>query len=119
MGTQPSTENVKNAIMEASHWANTMSSATQNPVQQRKTRVSELSVIDLNDPLPTKRVHSTLDCNLETKSRDDTSQETRTLQRQVQETAGRDLRQEKGGYSNIGKKLRRSRNDEKANPRWS
>ena len=114
-GKEPSTENTKNAITEETQWVNTTSSATQNPAKQRKTRVSELSVIDVNDPLPTKCVHSPLG----TKNTDGNLQETRTQRGKVQENTGRDIRQEQGGYPSIGRKLRHNRLDEKTNPRWS
>ena len=118
-GEEPSTENIKNTTTEETHWVNTTSSATQNPAKQRKSRVSELSIIDVNDPLPTKCVHSQLDHNLETKTMDRNLQETRTQRGNVRETTGRDMRQEQGGYSSIGRKIRHSRVDEKTNPRWS
>lgn len=111
LAEEPSTENIKNAMMEGIH---SMSSVTQNPVQQRKTRVSELSIINVNEP-----VCSSLDYNLEAKNRNGKLQETRTQQRQVQET-GKDMQQgQVPGYSSIGKKLRRNRLDNKTNPRWS
>lgn len=112
---EPSTENLKNAIMEETHWVNTKSSLTENSLQQRKTRVSELSIIDVNDPLPTKRVHSPSDYNLESKK----LQETGTERRQVQENPSRFMREQQESYSSIGKKFRRSRLDDKTNPRWS
>lgn len=106
-------------MIEGTHWENTLSTAAQNPVQQRKTRVSELSIIDVNDPVPSKCVHSPLDYNLETKNVDGKLQETRTQQGQVRGTSDRDMLQQQGGYSSIGTKLRHNRLNEKTNPRWS
>ena len=57
-GLEPSTDNITNTMAEATHRVNSTSSGLPNLVEQRKTRVSELSIIDVNDPLPSKCAHS-------------------------------------------------------------
>lgn len=113
---EPSTENIiKNSIIEGIH---SMSSVTHNPVEQVQTRVSELSVINVNDP-----VQSWSDYDLTTKNADGRLQESRTLrQRRDGETASKDIQrqQQQSGYSKVGKKVERhNRLDNKSNPRWS
>ena len=112
---EPSTENIKNSVIEGIH---SMSSVTQNPVEQVQTRVSELSVINVNDP-----VQSWSDYDLTAKNANGRLQESRTVrQRQDGKTAGRDIQrqQQQPGYSKVGKKVvRHNRLDDKSNPRWS
>lgn len=62
-GLEPSTDNITNTLAEATHRVNSTSSGLPNFVEQRKTRVSELSIIDVNDPLPSKCVRSISDYN--------------------------------------------------------
>lgn len=90
-----------------------------NLKEQRKTRVSELSLIDVNEPPPTKRVHSPLDCIKENKNMSGKIQKTKTRRGQVEESIVKDRRQQQDSYSKIGKKLRRTKVDDKTNPRWS
>lgn len=90
-----------------------------NLKEQRKTRVSELSLIDVNEPPPTKRVHSPLDCIKENKNISGKIQKTKTRRGQVEESIVKDGRQQQDSYSKIGKKLRRTKIDDKTNPRWS
>lgn len=112
---EPSTENIKNSIIEGIH---SMSSVKHNPVEQVQTRVSELSVINVNDP-----VQSWSDYDLTTKNADGRLQESRTLrQRRDGETASKDIQrqQQQPGYSKVGKKVvRHNRLDNKSNSRWS
>ena len=81
-GSEPSTDNITNTMTEGTHRVNNMSSGLPNLIGQRKTRVSELSIIDLNDPLPSKCAHPALDCNPEGKIADDKLQETKQQYRQ-------------------------------------
>ena len=60
-GLEPSTDNITNTMAEVTHRVNSSLSRLPNLVEQRKTRVSELSIIDVNDPLPSKCAHSVLD----------------------------------------------------------
>lgn len=90
-----------------------------NLKEQRKTRVSELSLIDVNEPPPTKRVHSPLDCIKENKNMSGKIQKTKTRRGQVEESIVKDRRQQQDSYSKIGKKFRRTKIDDKTNPRWS
>lgn len=112
---EPSTGNIKNSIIEGIH---SMSSVTQNPVEQVQTRVSELSVINVNDP-----VQSLSDYDLTAKNANGRLQESRTVrQRQDGKTAGSDIQrqQQEPGYSKVGKKVvRNNRLNNKSNPRWS
>lgn len=112
---EPSTGNIKNSVIEGIH---SMSSVTQNPVEQVQTRVSELSVINVNDP-----VQSLSDYDLTAKNANGRLQESRTVrQRQDGKTAGSDIQrqQQEPGYSKVGKKVvRNNRLNNKSNPRWS
>jgi len=76
-GLEPSTDNITNTMAEATHRVNSSSSRLPNLVEQRKTRVSELSIIDVNDPLPSKCAHSVLDFNPDGKNSDGKLQETK------------------------------------------
>lgn len=112
---EPSTGNIKNSVIEGIH---SMSSVTQNPVEQVQTRVSELSVINVNDP-----VQSLSDYDLTAKNANGRLQESRTVrQRQDGKTTGSDIQrqQQEPGYSKVGKKVvRNNRLNNKSNPRWS
>ena len=61
-GLEPSTDNITNTMAEATHRINS-TSGLPNLVEQRKTRVSELSIIDVNDPLPSNCAHYLSDYN--------------------------------------------------------
>lgn len=99
-GAEPSTDNITNAMAEGTHGEN-MTSGLANLTEQHTTRVSELSIIDVNDPLP----HSPLDYNPERKNLDGKLQETKqqytNRHGQVQESVrGRDnWQQHQGRYS--------------------
>ncbi|KAL9978483.1 hypothetical protein ACROYT_G016004 [Oculina patagonica] len=103
-GSEPSTDNITNAMAEGTHRVN-MSSGLPNFTGQRKTRVSELSIIDVNDPLPSKCADSALDYNPEGKNPDGKLQETKQQYRhgQNQEAIGRDdwQQQQQGRHSGI------------------
>lgn len=77
-------------MTEGTHRVN-MSSGLPQLVGQRKTRVSELSIIDVNDPLPSKCAHSALDYNPEGKNPDGKLQESKQQFKhgQSQEAVGR------------------------------
>lgn len=85
-GAEPSTDNITNVMTEDTHRVN-MSSGLPNPIEQHKTRVSELSIIDLNDPLPSKCANSPPDYDAERKTPDGRLQETNKQYRhgQIQE----------------------------------
>ncbi|XP_068725103.1 CCR4-NOT transcription complex subunit 4-like isoform X1 [Montipora capricornis] len=118
MSKEPSTEKSKNSITEATQ--RVVTNTKKDFVQQRKTRVSELSVIDVNEPIPTKRIHTPLDYEIkENKNLTSKIQKTRTHRGQVEEKVVRDRRQQ-DSYPKVGKKLRRNgRIDDQTNPRWS
>lgn len=102
-GSEPSTDNITNAMAEGTHRVN-MSSGLPNLAGQRKTRVSELSIIDVNDPLPSKCADSAFDYNPEGKNPDGKLQETKQQYRrgQSQEAVGRTWQQQQQGrYSGI------------------
>ena len=118
MSKEPSTEKSKNSITEATQ--RVVTNTKKDFVQQRKTRVSELSVIDVNEPIPTKRIHTPLDYEImENKNLTSKIQKTRTHCGQVEKKVVRDRRQQ-DSYPKVGKKLRRNgRIDDQTNPRWS
>ena len=76
-------------MAEATHRVNN-TSGLPNLLEQRKTRVSELSIIDVNDPLPSKCAHSISDYNSEGKNSEGKLQETKQQYRHGQnhEAAG-------------------------------
>lgn len=76
-GFEPSTDNRTNTKAEATHRVNSTSAGLPNLIEQHKTRVSELSIIDVNDPLPSKCAHSVLDYNPEGKNSEHKLQETK------------------------------------------
>ena len=94
-GLEPSTDNITNTMAEATHRINNTSLGLPNLIEQRKTRVSELSIIDVNDPLPSKCAHSVLDYNPEGKNSEDKLQETKQQYRygQNHEAVGRPQQQ--------------------------
>ena len=81
-GFEPSTDNRTNTMAEATHRVNSTSAGLPNLIEQHKTRVSELSIIDVNDPLPSKCAHSVLDYNAEGKNSEHKLQETKQQYRQ-------------------------------------
>lgn len=83
-GLEPSTDNITNTMAEATHRVNNTSSGLPNLIEQRKTRVSELSIIDVNDPLPSKCAHSVLDHNPEGINSEGKLQETKQQHRHGQ-----------------------------------
>lgn len=89
--SEPSGDNVTNAMTEGTHRVD-ISSGLPNCIEQHKTRVSELSIIDVNDPLPSQCGNSLLEHKTEKKKRDSRIQETNRQYKQNQGVYKRDER---------------------------
>lgn len=92
--SEPLADDITITMTEGTHRVNPSSGLT-NCIKQRKTRVSELSIIDVNDPLPTHCANSLLEHNTEKKKRDSRIQETNRQYKhgQIQGVNKRDERQ--------------------------
>ena len=78
-------------MMEGTHRVD-ISSGLPNCIEQHKTRVSELSIIDVNDPIPSQCGNSLLEHKTEKKKRDSRIQETNRQYKQNQGVYKRDER---------------------------